>query len=248
MDTIERTYFAFRRRLRDIGQASVCDCNACIRMPALDLKLVAHHGTIVRQRIAGREELRRARRSSWSTGCSRTRSPRTTRAAAPTRSTPTPASRRWASPTRRRSGSSSTARTYEHLGEVTVWVDDLDAAWDERAGPDAGLRRGEGRDRHRTTTILPAPAAIAWDYQTSPARRPQLAARASPRSTRRPAGGRRGVGTTNHCVHGKDAIVEEILDWRPYDYLTLKLQVPIAGRPQVHADVRLRARTATGPA
>src|SRR3954453_6173679 len=35
MDTIERTYFAFRRRLRDIGQASVCDCNACIRMPAL---------------------------------------------------------------------------------------------------------------------------------------------------------------------------------------------------------------------
>src|SRR6195256_3015337 len=35
MDTVERTYFAFRRRLRDIGQASVCDCNACIRMPAL---------------------------------------------------------------------------------------------------------------------------------------------------------------------------------------------------------------------
>src|SRR4249920_2575659 len=57
MDTIERTYFAFRRRLRDIGQASVCDCNACIRMPGLDLKFLAHHGTILRQRMAGREEL-----------------------------------------------------------------------------------------------------------------------------------------------------------------------------------------------
>ena len=34
MDTVERTYFAFRRRLRDIGQASACDCNACMRMPA----------------------------------------------------------------------------------------------------------------------------------------------------------------------------------------------------------------------
>jgi hypothetical protein len=33
MDTVERTYFAFRRGLRDIGQASVCDCNACTRMP-----------------------------------------------------------------------------------------------------------------------------------------------------------------------------------------------------------------------
>ena len=43
-DAVERTYFAFRRRLRDIGQASTCECNACIRMPRLDLKVVAHHG------------------------------------------------------------------------------------------------------------------------------------------------------------------------------------------------------------
>ena len=33
-------------------------------------------------------------------------------------------------------------------------------------------------------------------------------------------GGRRGPGSANHCRHGKDAVVEEILDWRPYDYVT----------------------------
>jgi hypothetical protein len=33
-------------------------------------------------------------------------------------------------------------------------------------------------------------------------------------------GGRRGVGSANHCRHGKDAVIEEILDWRPYDYVT----------------------------
>ena len=33
-------------------------------------------------------------------------------------------------------------------------------------------------------------------------------------------GGRRGPGSANHCMHGKDAVVEEILDWRPYDYVT----------------------------
>ena len=33
-------------------------------------------------------------------------------------------------------------------------------------------------------------------------------------------GGRRGAGSANHCMHGKDAAVEEILDWRPYDYVT----------------------------
>src|SRR3954453_136794 len=56
-DTIERCYFAFRRRLRDVGQASTCECNACILVPKLDLKVVAHHGQVVRQRIASWEEL-----------------------------------------------------------------------------------------------------------------------------------------------------------------------------------------------
>ncbi len=28
------------------------------------------------------------------------------------------------------------------------------------------------------------------------------------------------AGLANHCMHGKDAVVEEILDWRPYDYVT----------------------------
>jgi hypothetical protein len=45
-------------------------------------------------------------------------------------------------------------------------------------------------------------------------------------------GGRRGVGTTNHCIHGKDAIVEEILDWRPFEYWTMGVQFPAPGVPR----------------
>src|SRR3954465_9212696 len=37
-ETVEGTYFAFQRRLRDIASASRCECNACIRIPSLDLK------------------------------------------------------------------------------------------------------------------------------------------------------------------------------------------------------------------
>jgi len=37
-----------------------------------------------------------------------------------------------------------------------------------------------------------------------------------------PLDGRRGIGTTNHCVHGEGVSLEEVLDWRPYDYFTLK--------------------------
>ena len=78
---------------------------------------------------------------------------------------------------------------------------------------------------------LPAPAAIAWEYQTSPARRPQWQ-HGVIRIDEATAGGRRGVGTTNHCVHGKDAVVEEIVDWRPYEYWTHRVQVPEPGVPK----------------
>ena len=62
LDTIERCYFSFRRRRRDVRQATSCDCNACVRIPDLNLKFVVHHGTILRQRVAGQRGAARARR------------------------------------------------------------------------------------------------------------------------------------------------------------------------------------------
>ena len=57
LDTIERCYFGFRRRRRDVRQATSCECNACSRIPDLDLKFVVHHGEAILQKVAGRQEL-----------------------------------------------------------------------------------------------------------------------------------------------------------------------------------------------
>ena len=57
LDTIERCYFGFRRRRRDVRQATSCDCNACSRIPDLDLKFVVHTGEAIVQKVAGRQEL-----------------------------------------------------------------------------------------------------------------------------------------------------------------------------------------------
>jgi hypothetical protein len=56
-DVIEQAYVTFRRRLRDIKHASVCECKACAAMGDLDFKFVAHHGEMVKQKMGGREEL-----------------------------------------------------------------------------------------------------------------------------------------------------------------------------------------------
>ena len=56
-DSIEQAYFAFRKRLRSIKQASSCECQACSRMQSLDVKFVIYHGEFIRQKMSGREEL-----------------------------------------------------------------------------------------------------------------------------------------------------------------------------------------------
>src|SRR3954462_5542574 len=56
-DAVEASYFAFRKRLRNIKQSTTCTCKACSKMQDLDLKFVAHHGEFIKQRMGGREEL-----------------------------------------------------------------------------------------------------------------------------------------------------------------------------------------------
>ncbi|MBI3747906.1 MAG: DUF2652 domain-containing protein [Chloroflexi bacterium] len=239
MDTVERTYFAFRRRLRDIGQASTCDCNACMRMPTLDLKVLAHHGTIVRQRMAGREELVG---SDVILAHRLLKNEVTERTGATAYALYTDACLRAASVDPATLGLIEHRETYDHIGAVTGWVADLGAAWT------AELERTRvaiepGAAIATVDYDLPAPPAIAWDYLTSPARRPRWQAGVS-EVIEQTAGGRRGVGTTNHCVHGKDAIVEEILDWRPPEYFTMRWQMPIPGAPKVRAMYTLDATDA----
>jgi uncharacterized protein YndB with AHSA1/START domain len=225
-DTVERCYFSFRRRLRDIGQASTCDCNACILVPSLDLKVVAHHGRIVRQRIAGREELlgsdvivvHRLLKNHVEESASVRAYALYSAACTSAMGLDDPAA----------AGLVEHREELEGIGEIVGWVRDLEAAWQVEL--DRARVVVESKDAARTySATFAAPQAVVWDYVTSPIRRPawQQGVTAVEEQPGQP--GRRGVGTVNHCMHGKDAIVEEVLDWRPYDYVTYRAQLPEPG-------------------
>ena len=64
------------------------------------------------------------------------------------------------------------------------------------------------------------PPQVAWGFLTAPGRRMTWQPWVTEVSVEGATGGRRGPGSANHCMHGKDAVIEEILDWRPYDYVT----------------------------
>src|SRR5262249_42973457 len=78
---------------------------------------------------------------------------------------------------------------------------------------------------------IAAPRPTVWEYFTLPELRPKWRGADAVRESS--DSGRRGVGTTNHCMHGAHTIIEEGIDWRPSDYLTLTTLLPMPGAPKV---------------
>jgi uncharacterized protein YndB with AHSA1/START domain len=221
LDTVERVYFAFRRRLRDIAQATACECDACLLMPRLDLKIVVHHGSVIRHRIAGREELVGSDVIVAHRFLKNHVVDRLGIAAYALFSESTIAAMA-ADPVAL--GMTEYRDAYDDLGDVTAWVHDLMAAWT------AELERSrvvvsEREAGYILDNVQPAPRDIVWTFMTDPAIRPRWQAGVTG-VDELPTAPRRGVGTTNHCMHGSEVLIEEILDWRPTDHLTLRTTLP----------------------
>jgi len=221
LDGVERTYFAFRRRLRDIAGATSCECNACALMPRLDLKVLVHHGTVIRHRVAGREELVG---SDVIVAHRLLKNHVVQRLGTPAYALFSDACVAAMGVDPAALGMTEYRDTYDDLGEVTGWVHDLGAAW----AAELERRRVTVAERDAgfvLERIQPAPRDIVWAIMTDPATRPRWQADVVS-IEELPTAPRRGAGTTNHCMHGSYMLVEEILDWRPTDYVTHRTTLP----------------------
>jgi uncharacterized protein YndB with AHSA1/START domain len=229
-DTIERSYFAFQRRLRDIRQASSCECNACVLVPNLDLKYVLHHGQVVLQRIGSSEELVGSdvivvhrllkNQVTDATGFGAYALYTDDCLAAMALDDPSAA------------GMVRHADAFDDVGDIGGWMVDLQAAW---AAEQARARLVvETKDVLRSyEATVDAPPALAWDYITSP--RLRLMWQHGVDAAIREAGpsGRRGIGTVNHCMHGKDVMIEEVVEWAPNEHVTYRSLMPIPNAPKL---------------
>jgi Protein of unknown function (DUF2652)/Polyketide cyclase / dehydrase and lipid transport len=216
LDTIERCYFGFRRRRRGVRQATSCECNACVRIPDLDLKFVVHHGQAIMQKVAGRQELlgsdvivvHRLLKNDVVETMGIDAYALITQACIDAADVDPVAL-----------GMREHTETYERIGDVPAWVHDLDRRWAEE---DARARVFVTPEESILTVSVPTDAApqVAWEFLTRPGQRMSWQPWVTEVEIKGATGGRRGVGSANHCMHGKDAVIEEILDWRPYDYVT----------------------------
>jgi hypothetical protein len=216
LDTIERCYFGFRRRRRDVRQATSCECDACVRIPDLDLKFVVHHGSAIQQTVAGRKELlgsdvilvHRLLKNDVVERLAVSAYALISQACIDASDLDPVAL-----------GMRRHTETYDHIGEVPGWVHDLERRWrEEEARARVFVSPAEAFVTVKVETEVPP--QVAWQFLTKPGQRMTWQPWVTEVTVKGATGGRRGPGSANHCMHGKDAVIEEILDWRPYDYVT----------------------------
>jgi len=221
--TIESCYAAFRARQSTIDRATSCTCDACSKIPTLNLKFVVHHGSYAVREMAGSKEL--------------------------VGSDVIIVHRLLKNDIKDRMGLNGYAffsgdclehygldadaltlrpdlETYDDVGEVPGWILDLETHWTQAQERREVIVPADDPTAMTLTYEMPAPPALVWDHLTSPTKRLMWQEDTLDLKQTNP-GGTRGVGTTNHCVHGKNSVYEEILDWKPYRYMTDRSRTPM---------------------
>lgn len=218
LEMIENVYVAFHRFLNIMHLNTTCTCTACKNIPTLDLKFVLHHGEFLLQHIGQREELsgpdviliHRLLKNQVVEKTGFKAYTFLTKACAE--------AVKLGSLTE---GMLDHHETYEHLGMVQGYTYDLGAIWEERKNQKVIVISNEEAD-FSIEYDLPVGPALAWDYfHENESRR--LYSKSTVVETTGIKDGRAAVGTTFHCYHGKADNKLLVIDWRPFEYFTLKI-------------------------
>ena len=216
IETLENLYIVFTDTAHLMQANTTCPCRACVNIKKLDLKMCIHYGEYMIQTLGDREELLGAdvivphrmlknhvieetgiksyavfsQAAADALNLSHLCEPLT-----------------------------PYKESYEHLGEVNMFVHNLRSAWE----------REQARHHHRVEPDdawikieldIPFPPSLIWDYITTPAlEAPILGLESVTRDD--DLGGRVRAGSRFHCAHSSADFFNKIVDWKPFEYYTV---------------------------
>jgi hypothetical protein len=225
LDAIERIYCSFSNTLGAMRLNTTCSCNACRNMNQLDLKFFLHHGAYATQEMAGRTELQgpevirlhRLMKNSVTASTGIKAYALVTEQAAEAIGLP--------------EFFAATIRHVENIGEfgdTVCHVYDLApifARW--HASRRIVVQSDEPLAFEPMECDLPVPPAVAWAYVTDVEKKARWQQGIDGISMTGLARGRVGPGSTQHCAHGEGSTLHDIVDWRPFDYVTWHIRLPM---------------------
>jgi hypothetical protein len=222
LEALENLFFVFADTLRQMILNTTCTCRACQNMSGLDLKMVIHYGEYVIQKLGDREELLGAdvivphrmlkNNVIEQTGIESYALFSDAAAQASKLS-------QLAYPLVPHS------EVYAHLGEVKMHVLDLRKVWERE------------QEKHRFIVSpqeawltfewdAPRTASTVWEYLTTPRLEQQWAGYDLVERTDS-LGGSFQTEATYHCAHGEIHFFNRILDWKPFEYVSLEQNISV---------------------
>ena len=225
VEIIENTYVAFRQARERMQLNTTCTCAACQNIPNLDLKFLVHYGSYVLQQTPMYQEL---------VGNDVNLTHRLLKNRI-TELTGVKAYAAYTEPAVEALGikefcidMSQHTESYEHLGEVLLFIQDLQRVWKrERERRRVLVEPGEAW--FTVETEIPAPPPLVWDYFTKPEYR-AIVMEADGMPVENRIQGRTAPGTVYVCAHGDARIRHAVLDWKPFEYYTFETEMPMGAK------------------
>jgi hypothetical protein len=222
MEMIEDTYVAFRKAIEQMILNNTCRCNACANIAALDLKFFVHYGEFAIQHIGDHDELVGSDVNLIHRLLKNTVTEATGMRAYTFYTDPAIQALSIQAVS---SLLTSHRETYEHLGEIQGWVQNMHDVWYEKKNktritlsPDETLISIES-EFAMTPELL-------WDYLVEPKFRNTLMASDKHEIINR-SNGRVVPGSVFQCYHGDKVMAQTILEWQPFERLVTLCAMPV---------------------
>jgi uncharacterized membrane protein len=225
LEVIENIYAQFRQARENMHRHTSCECDACQNTPNLDLKFFVHHGKYSLLDIGGREEL---------SGTDVILIHRLLK-----NNVTVPAYALYTKAAVDEMGMSDYcdqemqphSESYEHIGDVPAYIQDMHQAWEHYQDRNrVYIGENDGLMFEPGVITISAPSSVVWEYVSQPKTFPQWYTGVQSAIVTNMDKERTKLGTTGHCAHGKQVFTVEIVDLRPFDYVTYKSIVPMPGQ------------------
>jgi hypothetical protein len=217
LDVMEQTYFDFQHLLNLMKINNTCDCDACLNMSLLDLKIFLHYGEYLVQQIGNKSDLQGSdvilAHLLMKNGVQEKFKMRgygliTDMALGAMGLSPAAENLQ------------PHVEEHEHYGAVNVFIHDLRAAWKIERERTRLVVTAEDAIAHASVD-LPIPPWITWDYLSSADFKLRFF---DVESIERTDGGdgREGIGSSFHCRHRLGDINYLYVDYDPPNYVTFQ--------------------------
>ncbi|HEX6224781.1 MAG TPA: DUF2652 domain-containing protein [Chryseolinea sp.] len=211
LEVIHSAYFAFRDKKASLHRIRTCHCKACEMASSLDLKFIVHYGDYIMNNVGGKNKplgssvnvahrlLKNhvAEATGWTAYALFTKDCLDAIQSYPDKL-------------------HEQREEYEHIGKIQTFSINLDEQYKNYLSERTVYLRPEDADLivQRDFSIAPA---VLWEWSNDPKKRTLWAIGSDWQVRSQPNRGTRR-GATNHCVNSK--VIEQILDYRPFQYYT----------------------------